>query len=273
MNKRQFEIWEKQKRRDCEIELDNLRNDFALRGLTFSSMRNKAEEDLKNKYESEIEIAKLGITDFGHGHVAVKMTKSAKGNLFINSQIYGGVEIAGQENSFVETKINTLKKEHPFWFWFGVVGTLIGIVTGLMFLAQYFGILSNSLSDNLPLVGINENIATTTPKVSDIFSRFNEMSRAIDQQNFLKNYVGVAVYGFGTFNNIAGSYGGDNTYYLYLNTPGALISCGFENTDEITKRRLDLLRTGSEVGFIGTFTGSVLNGGNSWYIKDCSFVN
>lgn len=215
----------------------------------------------------------LGRNISNKGHVAVKITESARNNVFINSHIRGGVEIAGQGNSFIETKINALKEEHPFWFWFGTVGTLIGIITGSMFLAQYFGVLPNSWSDNLPFVETNESMATTTLKVSDIFSRYNEMSRAIDQQNFLKNYIGLTVYGSGTFNNIAGSYGMDNTYYLYLNTPGAFVSCGFENTDEVTKRRLDLLRAGSRVSFLGTFTGSNLNGGNSWYIRDCSFAN
>jgi len=204
---------------------------------------------------------------------AVRFTESARNNVFINSQIHGGVEIDGQGNSFIETKINTLKKEHPFWFWFGTLGTLIGIITGLMFLAQYFGILSNSWSSNLSLISTRTDIATTTPKVSDIFSRYNEMDRALDQQNFLKDYIGVTVYGTGTFNNIAGSFGMDNNYYLYLNTPGALVSCGFENVDEVTKRRLDLLRAANRVSFLGTFTGSTLNGGNSWYMRDCSFAN
>lgn len=206
-------------------------------------------------------------------YVAVKLTESARNNVFIDSQIRGGVEVAGQGNSFIETKINSLKAEHPFWFWFGTFGTLIGIITGLMFLAQYFGVLPISWSDNLPLIPVSEDAATTTLKVSDIFSRYNEMNRVIDQQNFLKDYIGVTVYGSGTFNNIAGSWGTEGSYYLYLNISGALISCGFENTDEVTKRRLDLLRIGSKISFLGTFTGSTLNGGNNWYIKNCSFAN
>lgn len=95
MNKKQFEIWEKQKRREYQSELGRLQEDFASRGLTFSGMRNKAEEDLKSKYESEIEIARLGIENSDHGHVAVKMTKSAKNNVFINSQIHGKLELDG----------------------------------------------------------------------------------------------------------------------------------------------------------------------------------
>lgn len=208
-----------------------------------------------------------------NGHITLKLTESTKNNVFINSHIHGGVEIAGQGNSFIETQINTLKEEHPFWYWFGILGTFIGIITGLMFLAQYFGILPDSWSKNLPLISTSADVATTTPKVSDIFSRYNEMSRTIDQQEFLKNYMGVIVYGIGTFNNIAGSFGMDNNYYLYLNVPGALVSCGFENADEVTKRRLNLLRAGSRVSFVGIFTGSTLNGGNSWYIRDCSFAD
>jgi hypothetical protein len=75
MNRKQLEIWEKQKRRECESELERLREDFASRGLAMSGMRNKAEVDLKVRYESEIEIAKLGVEDLSNGHEATKGTE------------------------------------------------------------------------------------------------------------------------------------------------------------------------------------------------------
>lgn len=158
MNRKQFEIWEKQKRREYRTELEKLQNDLAERGLALSSTRIKAEEDLKEKYDSEIEIMRLGLDeDINIGHVAVKMTESARNNVFINSQIHGRVEIAGQGNSFIETKINTLKEKHPFWFWFTAIGTLIGIITGLMFLAQYFNFLPPTWYELTQLTSPNQN--------------------------------------------------------------------------------------------------------------------
>jgi len=61
MNQKQFEIWKIQKEKEFEAELNNLQEDFARRGLTFSGMRNKAEKDLREKYDSEIEITRLDI--------------------------------------------------------------------------------------------------------------------------------------------------------------------------------------------------------------------
>lgn len=60
MNHEQFKIWEKQKWREYGSELIKLEEDFAGRGLAFSGMRNKEKENLKAKYESEIEITRLG---------------------------------------------------------------------------------------------------------------------------------------------------------------------------------------------------------------------
>ncbi|MFA5386409.1 MAG: hypothetical protein WC297_01990 [Candidatus Paceibacterota bacterium] len=63
MNQKQFEIWEKQKWREYRIDLDKLQNDLAGRGLAYSGIRIKEEDDLKAKYESEIEIKRLEIKE------------------------------------------------------------------------------------------------------------------------------------------------------------------------------------------------------------------
>jgi len=65
MNKKQFEIWKNQKWREYEIDLRKLQDDFASRGLALSGMRNQAEKDLKEKYNNEIKIARLGIKKSG----------------------------------------------------------------------------------------------------------------------------------------------------------------------------------------------------------------
>lgn len=122
-------------------------------------------------------------------------------------------------------------------------------------------------------IGNNENNATSTINISDIFSRYNDMDRAIDQQNFLKNYLDVKIFGTGSFDNISGSFGNEDTYYLHLNVSGGHISCEFNNVDENTKRKLDLLKSSNKVKFSGTFTGSTMFESGRWFIRDCSFTS
>lgn len=92
-----------------------------------------------------------------------------------------------------ETKINTIKLEHPFWFWFTAIGTLVGIVTGSMFLAQYFGVLPYSLGNNLSVTSINETTATSTLPLSDLLSKALTLETVIERQDFLKKYIGSTV--------------------------------------------------------------------------------
>lgn len=228
MNYDQFTIWEKQKWREYEAELKKLEEDFAARGLAFSGIRNREEKELKVKYDSEIEIARLGIKEnegdtyveilewandrvkfndqelytrfpklvepslkawylnffrgannnddcligvyndgkgsfyysltargksaylntkqnqiiniasMNKNHIAVNITEKAKGNLFIDSEIHGGVRIAGQDNSFLRTRISKIRHKHPFWFWLGIFGTTITIITGIINMLSYF---------------------------------------------------------------------------------------------------------------------------------------
>ena len=156
------------------------------------------------------------------------------------------------------------------WLQYSVaVATIFGAVFGGW---GIYIVLTSQTSQQNPTLSTSET-GTSTIRLSDIFARYNAMNRAIDQQIFLKDYVGVNVYGMGSFNNLAEALGEEGTYYLYLNTPGALIMCEFDNTDEVTKRRLDLLTSGNKVDFFGTFTGSISIGGDSWSIRNCSFAN
>jgi hypothetical protein len=148
---------------------------------------------------------------------------------------------------------------------FGVLGTL-GTLYGAW--GTYITIHQIKPPEVIP-----ENIATSTVNVSDIFTRYNKMDRAIDQQKFLKNYLDVSVYGFGVFDNISGSFGDDTTYYLHLSVPGSSISCQFSNVDEETQRRLDLLKAGDKISFLGTFTGSTMFESGRWLIRDCKLIN
>lgn len=267
MNKKQFEIWEKQKRLEYESDLKVLQDNFASRGLAFSGMRNKAEQNLKNKYESEIEITRLGIKDINHGHIAVSMTESGRNNVFINSQINGGLEISGQGNSFITTKITPFKKEHPFWFWLSTVGVILGIITGLMFLAIYFGLIPDSLKSHInPLKSEFVQTATTTHNISDIFSKALSYDIVADRQDFLNKYIGVEIYGEGVVEEISRS---GERLLLDVKLPQSSIVCPQEKTDDL-ERRYPFLQ-GRSIRFFGTFTYQKYFDHDGLTVASCSF--
>lgn len=248
MNQKQFEIWKKQKTREYQSELEHLQKDFTNRGLWFSGMRNKAEDELRRKYESEIEIAKLSIKDSNHGHVTVKMTESAKNNVFINSQIHGGIEIGGQGNSFINTKISTLREKHPFWFWFGIVGTFIGIITGLMYLAQYFDYLPTSFDIYTPSTYIDKTTATSTISLSSILSKALTLDTIIERQDFLTKYIGDKTSGQGTIKDI--SRFGD-ILLIDIDFYPVDVNCNQEASEDNVKKWL--LAKGRRIEFVGKF--------------------
>lgn len=61
MNPEQFKIWETQRLRECQIELEKFREDMASRGLALSGFRNKGEQDIIAKCRSEIQIQRLAV--------------------------------------------------------------------------------------------------------------------------------------------------------------------------------------------------------------------
>jgi len=169
MNKKQFETWEKQKRREYGIELDKLREDFASRGLASSGGRTKAEKDLEVKYDSEIEIKRLDIeVDTTEGS---KYTNSPSiiNSLIRNNKIYGkNATLIKFGSSSTKTKADVSKQEHPFWSGLKKVSLVVGIIVGLIVLAQYFGYLPSSLDDDVNLPPIeNALTATSTINIDD----------------------------------------------------------------------------------------------------------
>ncbi len=73
-----------------------------------------------------------------NNHVALEITETAKNNRFTDTTVHGNIKLAGENNSFIRTTIFSIKREHPLLFWLGVVASIIGIVTGLIFLVQLF---------------------------------------------------------------------------------------------------------------------------------------
>lgn len=249
MNKKQFEVWKKQKKQEYEIALNKLRNDFASRGLTFSGMRDEAENDLKTKYDSDIEIERLGVEeDTNKGRVAVKMTESARNNVFINSQINGRLELGGQGNSFIETRVDTLKREHPFWFWFTAAGTFVGIITGIIFLAQYFDFLPVSWNKDAPLISENKDFATSTIPLSEILSKALALDTVVERQDFLKKYIGSTVSAEGAVQEVSRS---GNGFLVDIVVNRKIVTCPQDGNDE-NEKIIPLLK-GKYVQFIGTF--------------------
>lgn len=194
----------------------------------------------------------------------------AKSVLIAGDYIAG--DKVGRDKKSTDFSQNVSGSDIPLWLkWAVAIVTILALLWGVY--TYFVPNWSNTLLfAQAPSVN-TDDVATSTIKISEIFSRYNDMNRAIDRQNFLKSFIGVTVSGAGSYNDLAGSYGTDSTFYLYLNVSGTYIACGFYDVNEDTKRKLDLLRAGSKVSFFGTFMGSTLNEGNSWFIRDCVFVN
>jgi hypothetical protein len=268
VNEKQFNIWKRQKTNNLWRDLTDLQRDFANRGLTNSGIQNEAEDNLKKKYANDIEIMRLGIKRKNASeHVAVKMTKSSRNNIFINSHINGQLELGGQGNSFIKTEIGEIKKQHPFWFWFTTIGTLVGIVTGLMFLAQYLGLLSASLRGNLPTTPISETIATTTPNLSDLFSKALSYETVAERQDFLGKYIGKQVYGHGVIEEVSRA---GEMFLIDINLGKLSVVCPQEKTD-VLEGQYPFLK-GKRVMLYGIFTYNTIFGhGDNISIDPCSF--
>lgn len=211
-----------------------------------------------------------GSNTSGKGHVAVRMTESARNNVFINSHIHGGVEIAGEGNSFIETTINTLrekKEKHPFWFAFMALGTLIGIITGLMYLAQYFGYLPTSFADSNSPTYATETTATSTVPLTDILSKALTLETVVERQDFLKKYIGSTVVAQGTVTEVSRS--GASGFLVDLKVLGQTVTCPQEASEE-NEKQLPLLK-GKSVQIVGRFPFSEI-WGHGLGIDECSLT-
>lgn len=54
MNKKQFEIFKRYRKRKYDRDLEGLQSDFAARGLAYSGLREKAQQSLKEDYEDQV---------------------------------------------------------------------------------------------------------------------------------------------------------------------------------------------------------------------------
>ncbi len=178
MNREQFKIWEKQKRREYELELEKLQENFAARGLAYSGIRNRAEADLKTKYEDEIEFKRLSIEnnmadDFEkmsedelnaivrrneNSYVPTSRFNHAKNELEIRhrkkmeeiasrgsgfSLVAGDIKnstISGNTVNAFNTHVNAEKESvWSKFFWIFIIGIVVIVVGGLL-LKYVFGV-------------------------------------------------------------------------------------------------------------------------------------
>lgn len=59
MNRKKYTVWAEWKKKQQKVDLEELQNDIANRGMTFSGMREQAERHLNEKYDTEIEMERL----------------------------------------------------------------------------------------------------------------------------------------------------------------------------------------------------------------------
>ena len=92
MNTRQFEIYEKNRKRKYEKDLADLQQEMASRGLTFSTIREQGENRLKQDYGDEVEMKKeesLLYTD------ELKETRQERRNSIWTNRILAAVGLVG----------------------------------------------------------------------------------------------------------------------------------------------------------------------------------
>ncbi len=70
MIRKEFEVWERQKRKEEKEALEALQETFASNGLAYSGQRAKAEERLREKFVAEIETARLKMEDEEHQKIS-----------------------------------------------------------------------------------------------------------------------------------------------------------------------------------------------------------
>lgn len=59
--------------------------------------------------------------------MVLEITKTAKDNVFVNCEINGKTRIEGKGTKMISTRINEIKKDHPFVFWIGFAASLIAV--------------------------------------------------------------------------------------------------------------------------------------------------
>lgn len=110
--------------------------------LTQTGNKMTATDDgtIENTSDDELTQTKNNMEAKQGGHItnAVKVTDEAINTTFINSQITGGVEIAGKNTSFVTTKINEFQRQ-PLWLKILEVFVGVSAILGVIYtVLQYY---------------------------------------------------------------------------------------------------------------------------------------
>lgn len=157
------------------------------------------------------------------------------------------------------------KRDHPVWFYITAVGTILGIITGFMYLAQYTGLISDSLKTNIE---VTHSSSTTTPNISDIYKRAFTYDILADRQDFFRKYADSNIYGDGTVGDISSL---SNKYVMEIDIGDYSVLCPQEKTEDF--ERLYPLLKDEPVRFYGIFTYATYFGysSNQLVIDQCGF--
>lgn len=196
-------------------------------------------------------------------HTTLKVTEKAQNNTFINNVINGGVQVDGSGNKFVNTYINPFRQKHPVWSFIVSLTTIIGFITGLMYLAQYVGVIPDSLKMK---IDAGSGLSTTTPSISVLLNKALSYDTVVERQDFFSKYVSSSVYGDGVIKEIS-RFG--NRFLFDITVSGYPFVCSQEKTDELEKQFYFF--KGKKVRFYGTFTYSTYLGSDGLVIDNCSF--
>ena len=202
---------------------------------------------LKNEFKKDIDIM---IKDYGENE------KINPPHIF--GDYVAGDKIDGDKNN------NIPNEDIPLWLkWVGSIVAIFGVIWVIY--AYFF--------PNKPIWGVDifrakesVNVATTTPNISDLFSKALSYDTVAERQDFLGKYINTPIYGDGVIKEISRS---GERFLLDITTSGQLLICPQEKTDNLEKQFYFL--KGKDVRFYGTFTYSTYFGSNGLVIDNCSF--
>lgn len=150
------------------------------------------------------------------------------------------------------------------YYWYFLIPLVVFIVGYIITEGKLPGILNGTEIPQL----INRDIATTTPKLLDIYERAFSYDILAERQKFLNRYIGSNIYEDGTISEISTL--GDR-YILEIKFGSYSILCPQENTGEFEK--IYPFLKGRSVRFYGIFTYTNYFGydENKLVIDSCSF--
>lgn len=152
--------------------------------------------------------------------------------------------------------------------WFKRPEIIIPIIIAIISIPWWPNLYKNIVGSPIITITSNQELASTTPNLLDIYKKAFSYDILADRQDFFGKYKDSKIYGDGTVREISSL---NNRYILDINIGSYSVLCPQERTEDF--ERLYPLLKGKKVRFYGIFTYSNYFGydNNAIVIDQCSF--